>query len=86
MLCAEFFENMGDISGWFWGHEHSLMLFKENLLGLSKGRLLGNSSFHVMYGRENPYSRPKGFPNIPFITEDDEYLEKYLPLNPNLVE
>lgn len=40
---------MGNISGWFWGHEHSLMLFKDNLFGLSKGRLLGNSSFHVMF-------------------------------------
>lgn len=71
MLCAELFKYMGNISAWFWGHEHSLMLFKDNLFGLSKGRLLGNSSFHVMSKNHEPYKRQKGFPHIPFILEDE---------------
>ena len=85
MLSAQMFENLSDLSAWFWGHEHSLMFFKEKLFGLEKGRLLGNSSFHVMYNKEHPYSRPKGFPKIPFIVDDEEYLDQYLPLNPNFV-
>ena len=28
MLSAQMFENLSDISAWFWGHEHSLMFFK----------------------------------------------------------
>ena len=39
-----------------------------------------------MCNKEHPYSRPKGFPKIPFIVDDEEYLDQYLPLNPNLVE
>ncbi len=28
MLSAQMFEHMGKTSAWYWGHEHSLMLFK----------------------------------------------------------
>ena len=55
MLYGELFEYIPLISGWLWGHEHSFMLFKQNVLGLNKGRLLGNSSFHVVYDKQNPY-------------------------------
>jgi hypothetical protein len=62
------------------------MFFKENLFGLSKGRLLGNSSFHVMFEKEHPYARNAEFPYIPLVVEDEEYYKKYLPVNPNLVD
>jgi hypothetical protein len=35
------------ISAWYWGHEHSLALYNNNIFGLSKGRLLGSSSYEV---------------------------------------
>jgi len=38
------------IAAWFWGHEHSLALFKDGLLGLRKGRLLGCSAFETPAG------------------------------------
>lgn len=43
------------------------MLFKESFWGVPLCRLLGNSSFHVVYQKEHPYHRKKGFPPIPFI-------------------
>jgi hypothetical protein len=38
------------IAIWFWGHEHSLALFKDGLFGLPKGRLLGCSAFESPVG------------------------------------
>lgn len=70
LMYAQLFEHLGDVSAWFWGHEHSFMLFKDNLFGVSKSRLVGNSSFHVINEIDTPYDRPKDFPFIPFITED----------------
>ncbi len=57
------------------------MLFKDNIFGLNKGRLIGNSSYHVVYGKQNPYSRKDKFNKIPLIVDDEEYIKKYLPRN-----
>jgi hypothetical protein len=47
------------------------MLFKENVMGVQKGRLLGNSSYHVMYDKQNPYKRKKNYPLIPLVVDDE---------------
>lgn len=54
------------ISGWFWGHEHSLGVFQDGLYGLQKGRLVGNSGYEEYTGQNTytvnnslaPYSSP----------------------------
>lgn len=81
LLSAQLFKYLPSISCWFWGHEHSLMFFDDDVMGVRKCRLLGNSSFHV-FSKEGPYLRKKGFPYIPLICPDEEYMKKYLPLNP----
>lgn len=47
LLSAQLFKYLPSISCWFWGHEHSIMFFDDDVLGVKKCRLLGNSSFHV---------------------------------------
>ena len=47
------------------------MLFKNNILGLSKGRLIGNSSYHVVYDKQNPYTRNDKMNKIPLIVDDE---------------
>ena len=49
------------IAAWFWGHEHNLVIFKDNQLfggtmGLRKGRLVGCSAYEEMQSA-NPYDK-----------------------------
>ena len=85
LLSAQLFEYLPSVSAWFWGHEHSFMLFQDNILGVPKCRLLGNSSFHV-FSEQKPYQRKEGFPIIPFIEDDENYQKKYRPLTPGKKE
>ena len=57
------------------------MLFREHFWGVPRCRLLGNSSFHVIFDKEHPYSRKPEFPKIPFVVNDEQYLKSYLPVN-----
>ena len=82
LLSAQLFKYLPHLSGWYWGHEHAFMMFAEDVMGVRKCRLLGNSSFHV-FQKEGPYQRKKGFPFIPLLEDDNEYLKKYLPIDPN---
>ena len=41
------------IDAWFWGHEHVLQLYAEQL-GLAKGRCVGHGAFPIL-AQENPY-------------------------------
>lgn len=81
LLSSQLFEYAPYVSGWYWGHEHAFMLFQNDFLGVSKCRLLGNSSFHVVFDKEDPYKRKEGFPLIPFVEEDGKYYQKYLPVS-----
>jgi hypothetical protein len=49
-LFDAFGQYLPKIAVWFWGHEHSLALFKDGLFGLRKGRLLGCSAFEIPAG------------------------------------
>jgi hypothetical protein len=82
LLSKQLFEYLPYFSAWFWGHEHAFMLFRDHFWGVPKCRLLGNSSFHVIFDKEHPYQRKPAFPRIPFIADDEAYLRKFLPLNP----
>ena len=42
------------VPAWFWGHEHNYVIYKDNLFGLQKGRLLGCSAYEESKS-ENPY-------------------------------
>jgi predicted phosphodiesterase len=50
------------IAAWFWGHEHNLVIFKDNQVfpgdkaGLKKGRLVGCSAYEEMQ-TEDPYDK-----------------------------
>ncbi|HEX4215400.1 MAG TPA: serine/threonine protein phosphatase, partial [Candidatus Dormibacteraeota bacterium] len=43
------------VACWMWGHEHSLAVFEDGLLGVNKPRLVGCSAFE-MDDDEDPYS------------------------------
>ncbi|PWV50594.1 metallophosphoesterase [Chitinophaga sp. S165] len=43
------------IAAWIWGHEHNFVMFEDNLLGLSKGRLVGCSAFEELTSSD-PYA------------------------------
>src|SRR6266571_2593569 len=49
-LLSSFRAFFPQIAMWFWGHEHSLALFKDGLFELSKGRLVGCSAFESPAG------------------------------------
>jgi hypothetical protein len=49
-LLESFTPHFAQIAIWFWGHEHSLALFKDGSFGLRKGRLLGCSAFEALAG------------------------------------
>ena len=56
MLSEQLFEYIPYMSCWFWGHEHALTFFADDVYGLPKGRLLGNSGVHVYdQDKGNPY-------------------------------
>ncbi|MFK8165376.1 MAG: metallophosphoesterase [Lewinella sp.] len=53
-LLQVFKDYLPKVAAWFWGHEHTLNIFKDNQAGLSKARLVGNSGYEEWEG-ENPY-------------------------------
>lgn len=53
-LMAVFEGHYDKIAAWFWGHEHTLVLFRNGLFGLKKGRLVGASAFESTHD-DNPY-------------------------------
>ncbi len=53
-LLAVFQPYFRKVAAWFWGHEHTLNIFKENQLNLAKARLIGNSGYEEWAG-EDPY-------------------------------
>lgn len=52
------------IAAWLWGHEHNMVLYKNGLLGLPAGRLIGASAYEETTA-ENPYA--VNYPNIPYL-------------------
>jgi hypothetical protein len=54
-LLETFRPSFATISAWFWGHEHSLMVFEDETLGLHKGRLIGCSAFETGLS-DDPYA------------------------------
>ena len=52
------------IAGWFWGHEHNLVLYQNNLFGLAKGRLVGCSAYEELTSA-TPYAVT--YPEIPYL-------------------
>ncbi|WP_084783895.1 metallophosphoesterase [Paenibacillus sp. FJAT-26967] len=54
-LMSAFSPYFDRIACWFWGHEHNLALFRDGLMGLAKGRLVGSSAYEETTG-ETPYS------------------------------
>jgi hypothetical protein len=52
------------IAAWFWGHEHNLVLYQNDLLGLAKARLIGCSAYEETEA-ENPYQ--VNYPEIPYL-------------------
>lgn len=60
-LVQAFLDYSDNISAWFWGHEHNLVIFEDDQLGYKKGRLIGCSGYEE---RENeyPYKHQPGAP------------------------
>lgn len=46
------------LTAWFWGHDHNMVVYKDNFLGLPKGRLVGNSAIPVK-SHPSPYTPNK---------------------------
>jgi hypothetical protein len=53
-LMSYFGRYFGTIAAWLWGHEHNMVLYQDDLLGLTKGRLIGSSAYEETTG-ETPY-------------------------------
>lgn len=43
-----------NIAAWLWGHEHNFVMYENDLLGLSKGRLIGCSAYEELESAD-PY-------------------------------
>lgn len=66
-LLKHFDKYLDKVSGWFWGHEHLLEIYKP-FLGLEKGRCIGNGAVPIIYDEGNPYratAKYKGSPISP---------------------
>lgn len=66
-LHKHFESYLGKVSGWFWGHEHLLEIYKP-FLGLEKGRCIGYGAVPIIYDEGNPYkatAKYKGSPISP---------------------
>jgi len=60
------------ISSWLWGHEHNMVLYKDNLCGLSKGRLIGCSAYEELKSAD-PYK--VNHPEVPYLDSDKYRLD-----------
>jgi hypothetical protein len=54
-LTDAFAPHLPKVAAWFWGHEHNLMVFNDDQLGVRKGRLIGCSAFEMAPG-DDPYA------------------------------
>jgi hypothetical protein len=67
------------IAAWYWGHEHSLVLFQDGLFGLAKGRLIGCAGFqeseYDLYAPVDPSwaERVPYRADMPRLTKEDHY-------------
>ena len=60
------------VAGWIWGHEHNFVMYENDLLGLAKGRLVGNSAYEELTSAD-PYK--VNYP-IPYLQPEPGY-DKY---------
>jgi Calcineurin-like phosphoesterase len=71
-LQAQFKDYFASVAAWLWGHEHNLALYKADLLGLAKGRLIGCSSYEETTD-ENPYKQI--YDDTPFLNPGSYQLD-----------
>lgn len=74
-LLDDFRYYFGDkVAAWFWGHEHNQVIYKNNLFGLPKGRLVGASAYEEMTSND-PYKQI--YQEVPFedikLSNDNGY-------------
>ncbi|MBV7270693.1 metallophosphoesterase family protein [Winogradskyella luteola] len=74
-LLDDFRYYFGDkVAAWFWGHEHNQVIYKNNLFGLPKGRLVGASAYEEMTSND-PYKQK--YQEVPFedikLSHDNGY-------------
>ena len=48
-------QQLARVPVWFWGHEHTLVLYRNGLFGVHRGRLVGASAFEISHD-DNPYA------------------------------
>ncbi len=83
-LLDVFQPHLGQVAGWFWGHEHNLALFQDGLFGVAKGRLLGSSAYEESQG-DDPYEvvyaevpyQPYGGQTVELGMVDEYYNHSY---------
>ena len=65
-FLQNYFENylQSHVGLWLWGHEHNLVLYKNNLFGVAKGRLVGCSAFEEE-ASSDPYK--VNYPQVPYL-------------------
>lgn len=64
------------IAAWFWGHEHNLVIFKDNqtfgdTVGLKKGRLVGCSAYEETVA-ESPYKKDPACAVVEYVANMPE--------------
>lgn len=52
------------IAAWYWGHEHTYAIYQDGYMGVSKGRLLGRSSYEASQAADAPYQA--AYPQVPY--------------------
>lgn len=60
------------VAGWLWGHEHNLVIYRDWLFGLQKGRLVGCSAFEELVSSD-PYK--VNYPQVPYLDPDKYRLQ-----------
>ncbi|HEX2195413.1 MAG TPA: hypothetical protein VHJ76_00685 [Actinomycetota bacterium] len=64
-LLATFEDVLGDVSAWFWGHEHNLCVY-EPYGNLARGRCVGHGAIPV-FESSTPYRVSSRIPNPPAL-------------------
>lgn len=65
-LHSYFSPYFNKIAAWFWGHEHSYAIYPDGIYGLSKGRLLGSSSYEVPSSNDSSDVYANNYPLVPY--------------------
>lgn len=63
-LQSYFSPYFSNVAAWLWGHEHNMVLYQNDLVGLAKGRLIGASSYEETTG-EDPYK--VNYADVPYL-------------------